>query len=144
MSNAYTERNAEWRRRLLALVDGMTDADMARAVGDRGWTAGGYLCHLAFWDQRALVLLAQWKEKGISDSPNDVDVVNESMRPFLTAIQPAEIRRLVRGAASAIDSAIDALEPGFLARVESDGKPVHLDRAKHREHHIAQVERAMA
>jgi hypothetical protein len=144
MSNAYTANNAAWRGRLLALAGRLPDTDMTRVVGGAGWTVGGYLCHLAFWDQRALVLLDTWRKGGITDSPNDVDVVNESMRPFLNAIAPLEARRLVKETATAIDAAIDALEPGFLARVEADGKPVRLDRGKHREHHIAQIEKALA
>ena len=143
MSNVYTAKNAEWRGKLLALTDRVADADMARAVGGNGWTIGGLLGHLAFWDQRALVLLQKWIKEGITSSAIDIDVVNESMRQFLSAVPPAEVRRLVKETAMAIDAAIAGLEPGFLARVEADGKPVRLDRGAHREHHMAQIQKAL-
>ena len=104
MSNEYTAVNAAWRKKLLALTDRLSDADMARMVSGQGWTVGVALGHLAFWDQRARVLLKRWKAGGIGDSPNDIDVVNDSMIPFLKAIPPAEVRRLVREAAEGIDA----------------------------------------
>ncbi|MGA2974358.1 MAG: DinB family protein [Spirochaetia bacterium] len=141
MSNAYTAMNAAWREKLSALVDHLSDADMARAAGGRGWTVGGLLGHLAFWDQRALLLLDKWKKEGIAASPMDIDVVNESMQPFLNAISPREVRWLVKEASIAVDAAIDALDPAFLARIEAEGKPVRLNRGTHREHHMAQIEK---
>jgi hypothetical protein len=143
MGNAYSEKNAAWRKKLVALIGRLSDANIGRAVGDKGWTVGVELCHLAFWDVRALVLLKRWKAAGIGDSPNDIDVVNDSMLPFLKAVPPAEVRRLVREAAENIDAEIDGLEPGFLSRVETEGKPVRLDRGKHREHHIGLIEKAL-
>jgi hypothetical protein len=144
IGNAYAAGNAEWREKLFALVDRMFDTDMVKAAGGRGWTAGGLLCHLAFWDQRAIVLLEKWKRDGIAPSPLDVDVVNESMRPFLNAIPAARVRTMVREVAQRIDMEIGSLDPDLLARGESEGKPVHLDRGAHRAHHMAQIEQAMA
>jgi hypothetical protein len=143
MGNEYTAANAAWRDNIFALTERLSDEDIARVAGGPSWTVGVALCHLAFWDHRASVLLKKWKAGGIADSPNDIDVVNDSMLPFLKAIPPAEVRRLVREAAEGIDAEIDSLAPDFLARVESDGRPVRLDRSKHREHHAAQIEKAM-
>jgi|WetSurMetagenome_2_1015567.scaffolds.fasta_scaffold468884_1 hypothetical protein len=143
MSNEYTAANAAWREKLFMLMGRLSDTDMVRMAGGPGWTVGVALCHLAFWDHRASVLLKRWKAGGIADSPNDIDVVNDSILPFLKAIPPAEVRRLVREAAEGIDAEIDSLAPNFLVRVESDGKPVKLDRGKHREHHVAQIGKAL-
>lgn len=76
---------------------------------------------------------AAWKEKPFALTGRDVP--NDSMLPFFKAAPPAEVRSL--------DAEIDSLAPDFLARVESDGKPVRLDRGKHREHHVAQIEKAL-
>jgi hypothetical protein len=143
MSNAYSANNAGSRETLHALIGRLSDADMARPAGGPGWTIGGLLGHMAFWDQRAIVLLAKWKSSPMAPSAVDVDVVNESMRPFLNAIPPATIRKMTRDAAAAIDAAIDALTPEVLARVETEGKPVRLDRGAHREHHMAQILKAL-
>jgi hypothetical protein len=84
MGNAYTEHNALWPQKLIALTKRLRGADMARAAGGPGWTVAGLLGHLTFYDQRALVLLAKWK------------------------------------------------------------KALRLNRAAHREHHMAQIEKALA
>jgi hypothetical protein len=144
MSNAFTTKNTTWREALTDLVGRLSDADMARAAGGPGWTIGGLLGHMAFWDQRALVLLNRWKSSAIAASPIDVDVANDAMRPFLNAIPPGTVRKLATDMASAIDAAIDALSPESLAKVEMEGKPVRLDRGMHREHHMAQILKALA
>ncbi len=143
MSNAYTANNAAWREKLNALLSRLTEKDMARAAGGPSWTVGGLLGHLAFWDQRAIVLLAKWKSSPMAVSPVDIDVVNDSMRPFLNAIPGKKVAAMAREAAASIDAAIDALTPDFLAKVEAEGKPVRLDRGAHREHHMAQIQKAL-
>ena len=143
MSNAFTSENRAWREKLSALCQRISDADIGRAAGGPGWTVGGLLGHLAFWDERALVLLDKWKHTEMGPSPNDIDVLNDSLRPFLNALSPAVTRRLAVEKALAIDTAIDSLEADYLARVESLGKPVRLDRAAHRKHHMEQIEKAL-
>jgi hypothetical protein len=99
---------------------------------------------MAFYDIRAVALLARWKKDGISPSPNDVDIVNDATRPLFNAVPPGEMKRIVIEAAAAIDAAIDGLDPAFLAKIETEGKPVRLNRAAHREHHLEQIEKALA
>lgn len=143
MSNAFSARNALGREKLAALVSRLSDSDLDRPAGGPGWTVGGLLAHMAFYDFRAVALLERWKTNAIGPSPLDVDVVNDSMKPLFNAVTHHEIRRLAVEAAEAVDAAIEALDPGFLARVESEGTPVRLDRTTHREHHLAQIEKAL-
>jgi hypothetical protein len=144
MSNAYSAQNAVWREKLVARVGRLSDKDCSRSAGGPGWTVGGLLGHMAFYDIRATVLLARWKKDGISPSPNDVDIVNDATRPLFNAVPPAEMKRIVIEAATAIDAAIDGLDPAFLAKIETEGKPVRLNRTAHREHHLEQIEKALA
>ena len=144
MSNAYTAQNTAWREKLIALTRRLSDADIQHVVGARGWTVGGILAHLAFWDQRALVLLETWKTRAIGPSAIDVDIVNEAMRPLCNAIPPRAVARMAAECAAAIDSAVEGLDAAILARIEAEGKPVRLDRAAHREHHLGQIEKALA
>jgi uncharacterized damage-inducible protein DinB len=144
MGNGYSEQNAAWREKLVALARRLSEKDMGRPAGGAGWTVTGLLGHMAFYDQRALTLLEKWKRDGISPSALDVDIVNDALRPFLNAVAPREMKRLAVEAAEAIDAAIDSLEPGLLSRIETEGKPVRLNRAVHREHHVAQIENALA
>jgi uncharacterized damage-inducible protein DinB len=143
MSNAYSAQNAAWRERLVALTKRLSEKDMAKPAGGAGWTVTGLLGHMAFYDQRALALLSKWKKDGISPSALDVDIVNDAARPLFNAVAPRMMKRLVVEAAEAIDAAIDALDPQFLSRIESEGKPVRLNRAAHREHHLDQIEKAL-
>ncbi len=142
MSNAYSTENAAWRKRLADLVHRLTESDFAKTTGPAGWTIGGTLVHLAFWDVRALRLLEKWKKDSVGPSAADVDLLNEAMRPFFNALPPREVVRLTLDAASAVDAAIDGLDPAFLSRIETEGKPVRLNRGTHRGHHLAQIEKA--
>ncbi|HET6452093.1 MAG TPA: maleylpyruvate isomerase N-terminal domain-containing protein [Spirochaetia bacterium] len=143
MSNAYSADNRAWRERLASTVKGITDADLGKPAGGPGWTVNGLLAHLAFYDLRAARLIEQWKAGAIGPSALDIDVSNDAMKSLFNAVAHHEIRRLVLEAAEAIDGAIDSLDPGFLSRIEAEGKPVRLNRAAHREHHLRQIESAL-
>ena len=52
---SYIAENDRERRRLEALADKFDDAGLSRAM-PAGWTVAGVLAHLAFWDQRIVVL----------------------------------------------------------------------------------------
>jgi len=52
----YVIQNDAERIRLRSLVARLSDADLARPM-PAGWTVAAILAHLAFWDQRILVLL---------------------------------------------------------------------------------------
>src|SRR4029453_2968350 len=81
----YIAENTAERERLIALVNGLTDEQLAQPR-EASWTVAAVLAHLAFWDQRALVLLKKWTQEGIGPSAMDVNVVNEAMRPHCLAI----------------------------------------------------------
>ncbi|MGD0725624.1 MAG: maleylpyruvate isomerase N-terminal domain-containing protein [Spirochaetia bacterium] len=143
MSNQYTPPNSAERAHLDRVIARLSPSDYGRPAGGPGWTIGGLLAHLAFWDNRALVLLAKWKKEGIGPSLIDTDVFNESMRPLCNAVPVEVIAKMAVETAAAIDEEIDSLSPDFLAKVERDGTPVRLNRGLHRSHHLAQVEKAI-
>lgn len=143
MTKAYSTQNRAWRDRLAATLKRMSDTDLATPAGGPGWTVNGILPHLAFYDLRAVRLIEYWKTNAIGPSGLKIDICNDAMKPLFNAVAHHEIRRLVMEAADAIDAAIDALDPDFLSRIETDGKPVKLNRAAHREHHLQQIESAL-
>ena len=59
----YVKGNDTERARLKALILKCSDADLARPMPD-GWTVAGVLLHMAFWDQRIVVLLDKWQKDG--------------------------------------------------------------------------------
>ena len=144
MSNQYTPPNSAERAHLDKVIARLSPSDYERPAGGPGWTIGGLLAHLTFWDNRALVLLAKWKKQGIGPSVIDIDVCNESMRPLCSAVPAAVIAKMAVDTAAAIDREIDSLSPEFLAEVERNGTPVRLNRGLHRNHHLAQIEKAIA
>jgi len=142
MSNAYTQANSTERAHLIALVNRLSDEQLARPLS-AGWTVSGVLAHLAFWDERAIVLLQKWQESGIAPSPNDIDVVNDASKPLCLALAPRTAANLAVATAIAIDQTIEKLDPAFMAEVETNGKTVRLDRANHRRGHLAEIEQAL-
>jgi hypothetical protein len=84
MERSYVAENAAERARLQALVARLTDADMARAVGEE-WTVGVALMHLAFWDRLSLAKFEEWERTGTVDIPplrEMVDGINNAMLPW--------------------------------------------------------------
>jgi len=55
MKATHVEENTRERERLRFLVEGLTDEQLSTPLGT-DWTIAVALAHLAFWDQRSLVL----------------------------------------------------------------------------------------
>ncbi len=142
MSSAYSQRNKAELEHLRKVVDRLTDEQIARPAGGDGWTVGALLGHIAFWDQRAIVLMERWKAGGVGTPAGDVDVLNDAVKPFLLALPPRDAARLALETAQAIDREIDSLDATMLAGIEANGQP-RLDRASHRAHHLEQIEKTI-
>jgi hypothetical protein len=115
-----------------------TDADLSTPMS-AGWTVSAVLCHLIFWDQRALTLLEKWEKEGIDYSSIDTDVVNEVTRFLCLAVPPRAAVNLFLRTAETLDAKISGLDPAWLSEIEEKGKNVHLYRAKHREMHMEDI-----
>ena len=79
---SYIAENDRERRRLEALVDKLDDAALSRAM-PAGWTVAAVLAHLAFWDQRIVVLVDLLK-RGLpvpTELAADVDWINDAAKP---------------------------------------------------------------
>ena len=134
--------NAE-RARLRALVARLTDADLGRPMPG-GWTVAAVLAHVAFWDQRILVLLERWEEAPSAVPPAineaDVDWVNDATKPLLLAMAPRRAAELAVAIAEAVDAKVAALPDDLLARNEAAGSPLLMTRAEHRGEHLREIE----
>jgi hypothetical protein len=135
----FLAANEESRRRLLDLVDRLTDDDLALEL-DAGWTLGAVLAHIAFWDQRALTLIGRWSEDGVGPSPVDADAINDACRPLLRRLPPAAVRDLVRDSAAAIDAAIEGLTPSQMVDIQEHATQFHPCRGTHRNAHLDELE----
>ena len=140
--NLHSSQNESSRKELAEFITQLSDEQLTQIM-PADWSVSAVLAHLAFWDLRALNLIKKWQSEGITPSAIDTDLVNEVSRPLLLAISPRKAVALVLSCAEEIDNAIDALNPGFLADVEENGKTVHLNRAQHRLMHLTEIKKEL-
>ena len=145
VDRGFVADNDTQRTRLRALVARLDDANLARRL-PADWTVAAILGHLAFWDQRALVLLDAWEQKGMAPPPlheADTDWINDAGKPFLLAMPPRQLADLAMAIAEAVDRRVAALSDELVARNAAAGHPVNLHRAEHRREHLDQIEAAL-
>ncbi len=143
MTFPYSEQNALSRRRLETLVLGLSDADLARST-DYGWTVAALLAHLAFWDQRMIVILRRWLGEGFDPSPIDSAAVNDSLRVICHALEPRTAVELCLSYAEAVDTEFDALGADLTRQLEEHAAATEtqfrMNRSLHRDAHLSDIE----
>jgi len=142
---SYIAENDRERRRLEALVGKLDDTALGRAM-PAGWTVAGVLAHLAFWDQR-IVVLCDVLRRGAAvptEPPGDVDWINDSAKTLQLALPVRRAATLAVETARAADQAVAMLGDDLLARNASAGSPINLRRAEHRKEHLDEIEQALA
>jgi hypothetical protein len=142
LNDRYALENTASRQQLGALIARLSEAELRLPLAS-GWSISAVLAHLAFWDQRALVLLHRWQAQGIGPSLVDVDAINDATLVLCAALPPHAAAGLALSSAAAIDQEIDNLPDGFLVEVEAGGPAVRLDRSQHRREHLQQIEQAL-
>jgi hypothetical protein len=140
MIRQFVAENARERERLRNLVDKLTDEDLSLALNVEGWTVAVALAHLAFWDDRRLVLVRRWKTTGVTPSPIDADIINNSLVPLLLAIPPRKAANLSILAAEALDRELEEASPDLIAAMEALGDTHAVNRAIHRKMHLDEIE----
>jgi hypothetical protein len=145
VDRSYVARNNAERARLEALVARLTDADLKRPLA-AGWTVAGVLAHLAFWDQRAFILLDRWQREGVTPPPDDgahVDWINDAAKPMFLALPPRRAAELAVAIAEVTDRKVESLSDELVTRNAAAGTPVMLTRANHRREHLDEIERGL-
>ena len=137
MDRSFVGENARERERLRSLVERISDDELSLPMGS-DWTISVSLAHLAFWDQRSLVLVREWKRQGIEPSPIDVDIINESLLPTWLALPPRVAANLALAAAEAIDRELAECPSDLVAEIERMGDRSRLYRSIHRKLHLDQ------
>jgi len=142
---SYIAENDHEQRRLEALVGKLDDAALSRPM-PAGWTVAGVLAHLAFWDERAVVLCAQLARGAPLPAMHgaDVDWINDAAKPTQLALAPRRAATLAVESARAADQAVAALSDELLAKNAAAGSPIYLLRAEHRREHLDEIGRALA
>jgi hypothetical protein len=143
MAFPYAQSNDESRQRLESLARRLTDTDLALST-DYGWTVSALLAHLAFWDQRMLVILRRWKESGFDPSPIDSMAVNDALRVICEQLDPRTALNLALVSAEAVDAEFATLTPEFVKQIEEHARATdtqfRMNRALHRNGHLDDIE----
>jgi hypothetical protein len=123
-------------------VRGLSDADFAKST-HYGWTVAALLAHLAFWDQRVLVILRRWKESGFDPSPIDAAAVNDGLKPLFHAMDPRTATELCLSSAEAVDAELEVLTADFVKQIEEHAAATdtqfRMNRALHRNGHLDDI-----
>ena len=139
MDRPFVVENPRERERVRRVVDRISDKELSLPMWE-GWTIAAALAHLAFWDQRALVLMKKWKISGVVSSPIDDDVTNDSILPLCLAIPPRVAARLAVTAAEAIDLELEKAHEDLISDIWQLGERFRLYRSDHRKLHLDQIE----
>jgi hypothetical protein len=140
MDLSYFSENRRERERLCKLVNNITEDELGYLLYKEGWTVAVALAHLAFWDQRRLILLRLWKQNGVTPSPMDADVVNNTLLPFFLELPPRKAASLAVLMAEELDREIEQLAPEFAESIMRSNDPHALNRGVHRKTHLEDIE----
>jgi hypothetical protein len=128
-------------QRLEKLVTGLDVVDLRLDLGS-GWSVTTTLGHLAFWDREQSLNLAAW-QRGTPPVGGD-NSVNETLTPILSALEPRAAVELALVAARELDQVSAAIYDESRTEILSSAHDYVLRRARHRDEHIEQIERALA
>ena len=143
MDRPFVAANTKERKRLIALVERLTDQELSLPLG-KDWTIAVALAHLSFWDQRALFLLRRWRNTGIVEpSPVDIDITNDSLLALWLTIPPRTAANLAVSSAEEIDRELDAAPSDLIIKIESLGENFRLYRSIHRQLHLDEIEKIL-
>jgi hypothetical protein len=132
--------NAKSRERIRNLISDSSDEELKLVINVEGWTVAVALAHVAFWDERRLVLVRKWKKEAVAASPVDVDVVNDALIPFFSAICPRKAADMALQMAEALDNEFEKASPSLILAMGALGDQHALDRSIHRNMHLAEIE----
>lgn len=140
LEKAIFFENDSQRARLEALVEG--GVDYKTDLGE-GWTIAVALAHLAFWDRRAAGLLHRWDVEGSLPDTVDVNLLNATLLPEWSVLDPERAARLAIEAAALVDAAVETLDPDKADAIMMIGNQFIVDRGRHRRDHLDQIEQAL-
>jgi hypothetical protein len=143
VDRAYVARNDASRERLSARLDDLTVDELMTPV-EGGWTVGGLLAHLAFWDrlveQRWGLAAREGQTTPIGLDDELTDLINDAAMPAWLAVNAARLSGIVLEAAAAVDSVVAEVSDESVVAIEGEGRPRLLDRSRHRTLHLDAIE----
>ena len=141
---SYVEVNTRARERLRAFVESVDDEALS-APANEYWTVAGVLGHIAYWDNRVLVLAEKidggepWVP---SDDEPEGDWLNDSTRRLIHAIEPRRAAQLALEIAEEADRRVAELPLDRMAPLDPES-PIYPVRGDHRGEHLDELEAAL-
>lgn len=142
LKNSYSDQNHESEIELVTFINKLSPEQLTTSM-PAGWDVLSVLAHVVFWDIRALTLIEKWEKGGINISEADTDIINEVTRPIFLALDPAKAVEMIVAYSEIINEKIDGLTPEFIEQIETEGKNVNLNRAKHRRMHMDEIKQVL-
>ena len=147
VDRSYVAENDAERERLRALVRRLSDQDLARPMAG-GWTVAGVLAHVAFWDQRIVVLLDEWVRRGPSWTPphedeRDVHWINDAAKALCLALPPRVAAELAVSVAETVDRRVAGVSDAIIEANARAGPVLNWRRAVHRREHLDEIDEAL-
>ena len=139
MLNSFIQENTESRKNLEDFVRRLSKDDLRRPDAS-GWTVAALLAHLAFWDQRVIVLLRRWKENGVDASPVDANAVNDALKPLCLALDPAAAVELCLSSAQEVDAELEVIDSKLVQEIQDSPNHFRFNRSLHRSDHLNEIE----
>ena len=134
------QSNARARTRLRDLVSRLDESAMSRSLGG-GWTVAFALVHLAFWDVRQDVALQRYV-RGEAFAAEDV-TTNATLEAIAPLFDPAAAGAIAVQAAAQLDATLESLTGDRLESLRQEGFAYAIERWRHREDHVAQIEEVL-
>ncbi|MCY3505785.1 MAG: DinB family protein [Chloroflexi bacterium] len=131
------ESNARATSRLRDLVSRLDESALSRSLGG-GWTVAFALVHLAFWDVRQHVALHRYM-RGDEFPAEDV-TTNATLEAIAPLFDAGEAGAIAVQAAEQLDATLEALTGDQLESLRQTGFAYAIERWRHREDHVAQIE----
>ena len=145
-NRSLIDENEAARLQLSELIVRLDERSFACPVGS-GWTISTSLCHLSFWDQRALFLLREWERSGQIEtsrlSGQSVDSINQAVNAVSQVVAGPAAAKLALKSASAVDSYLAAIGDEFIDSLVSAGFERYLRRSLHRLEHLQKMREAL-
>ena len=135
----YIGENKAELQRLVNLLSRLNAVQLNRQLPN-GWTVAGVLAHLAFWDCYAQATLHEWQRSGFRVPATQYDAINAAVESMSRVLPAPALLQWVRERAEACDQCVAGVPPNLVEAIEGGGKANFLLRAKHRRHHLDQID----
>jgi hypothetical protein len=140
VDRSFEATNAATLERLRAVVAAASDDDLRNEMPG-GWTVAAVLGHLAFWDQRALVILDQLDAGETPPPANDAetDLLNDISKRFFLAMDPRALAVLTVEIAEETNARLASLPDERIAEISE----TWINPTRVRADHLTEVEQAL-